>query len=204
MEKLYLTIADVSVWSFSSRFLSFKIFSHCCLQNKDFLFVSGSSVRVLLTCVVWLSAALSCHGATLPGREKKMLPSLTISSDTKVTLMRTDAPGGRLPTLIVNTSCIGHKNYIKTDRRTSTTLGTLRDSGWDWNSCPFLFWVGPFLPLGLEVRFDSKLDLIMIKLLKIIILYYYIQQIKSVHFQLWIKLWLNSWHCLVTTCNRVM
>lgn len=57
------------------------------------------------TCVVWLSAALSCQGATLPGREKRMLPSLTISSDTKVTLMRTVAAGGRLPTLMVNTSC---------------------------------------------------------------------------------------------------
>lgn len=56
------------------------------------------------TCVVWLRAALSCHGATLPGRVKRMLPSLTISSVTKVTLMSTVAPGRRLPTLMVNTS----------------------------------------------------------------------------------------------------
>lgn len=72
-------------------------------------FVVRFPVQAFLTCVVWLSAALSCHGATLPGREKRILPSLTISSDTKVTLMRTVAPGGRLPTLMVNTSCSGNE-----------------------------------------------------------------------------------------------
>lgn len=81
------------------------------LQNKKQHFEVGLFLLVfsgLLTCVVWLSAAPSCHGATLPGREKRILPSLTISSDTKVTLMRTVAPGGRLPTLMVNTSCSEH------------------------------------------------------------------------------------------------
>lgn len=66
-------------------------------------------MSVFPTWVVWLSAALCCHGATLPGREKKTLPSLTTSSDTKVTLMRTVAPGGRLPTLMVNTSWWRHR-----------------------------------------------------------------------------------------------
>lgn len=62
--------------------------------------------------MVWLSAALSCQGATLPGREKRILPSLMISSDTNVTLIRTVAPGGRLPTLIVNTSYSENKKDI--------------------------------------------------------------------------------------------
>lgn len=64
--------------------------------------------------MVWLSAALSCQGATLPGREKRMLPSSTISSDTKVTFTRTLAPGGRLPTLMVNTSCSKSPNQAET------------------------------------------------------------------------------------------
>lgn len=89
------------------------------------------SVQVFLTCVVWLSAALSCHGATLPGREKRILPSLMISSDTKVTLMRTVAPEGRLPTLMVNTSCSEHKNNIK------TSLQIELRSGGDYFRCPW-------------------------------------------------------------------
>lgn len=105
-----------------------------------------SPVQAFLTCVVWLSAALSCHGATLPGREKRIIPSLTISSATKVTLMRTVAPGGRLPTLMVNTSCSEHKRSYQNQREER-------------------FWVN----LVLEVKFlmifslkglrDSQLDL---------------------------------------------
>lgn len=59
------------------------------------------------TCVLSLSAELCCQGATLPGNWKKMESAFTISSEMKVTLMRTVAPGGRFPTLMVNTSWRG-------------------------------------------------------------------------------------------------
>ena len=70
--------------------------------------IHGVFLSSPFTCVVWLSAALCCHGATLPGSEKRTQPSLTMSSEMKVTLMRTVAPGGRFPTLMVNTSWRQH------------------------------------------------------------------------------------------------
>lgn len=79
--------------------------SEAALTNNDKTrFINPDTQAPPPTCVVWLSAELFCHGATLPGRENRTLPSLTTSSDTKVTLMRTVAPGGRFPTLMVNTS----------------------------------------------------------------------------------------------------
>ena len=57
-----------------------------------------------LTCVVVSRAASFFHGATEPGKLNTMFSPSTNNSVTYVILMRTLAPGGRLPTLTVNTS----------------------------------------------------------------------------------------------------
>ena len=56
------------------------------------------------TCVVVSRAACFFHGATEPGKLNTMFSPSTNNSATYVILMRTLAPGGRLPTLTVNTS----------------------------------------------------------------------------------------------------
>ena len=57
-----------------------------------------------VVCMV-LSSAVSCfHGATDPGKLNTMCSPSTTNSATYVILMRTQAPGGKFPTLTVNTS----------------------------------------------------------------------------------------------------
>ncbi len=79
-------------------------------------------------CMVSSRAASCFHGATEPGREKRMCSPSTASSVTYVILMRTLAPGGKLPTLTVNTSCQRkdrmHIYYKEMDRIIATITGT--------------------------------------------------------------------------------
>lgn len=89
---------------------------NCFRQNDGFLNhniqLNGDKTTQSSCCtwVLWFSAELCCHGATLLGREKMMVPALTTSSVMNVTLISTVAPGGRFPTLMVNTSCSTHRH----------------------------------------------------------------------------------------------
>lgn len=107
----------------SSYLHFFKLFRDVCVSPAP-------PAQAPPTCEVCLSAASSCHGATLPGRENRMLPSLTTSSDTKVTLMRTVAPGGRFPTLMVKTSCRQDGNMSTGWRRNFFSLSEYESECW--------------------------------------------------------------------------